>query len=191
MRRVLSPLVVLLFASTLTTQAQSRPNFSGTWELAKDRSSQTMKGAVVMSVAGLLGEKFIAAQDAKTLTLTISVAALGRDVRAVYNLDGSESRNLNPRGPGVEDEPIFSRATWEENRLVILTRGTTLINGKPTESKRVIWIDSEGLFNIERSSEGQPTTRSVYRKSTEAGASAPAIISSLPESSDRRVSRAP
>ena len=37
-----------------------------------------MSGSVVVSVSGLLGDKFSAEQDAKTLTLTITVAALGR-----------------------------------------------------------------------------------------------------------------
>ena len=99
------------------------------------------------------------------LTLDITSAVIGRPVRVVYNLDGTESRNLNPsQVPGVADEPIFSRASWEGQKLVILTRGSTLMNGKPLESKRVIWIDGDGLLTIERSSEGSPTTLSVYKK---------------------------
>ena len=156
---------LLALALVATSQAaQVRPNFSGEWVLAKDRSSQTMKGAAVMSVSGLLGTKFTAIQDSKTLELVITVPNLEKPVRAVYNLDGSESGNLNPQGQGVPDEPIFSRVSWQESRLVIQTRGTILINGKPLESKRVIWIDREGLLTIERSSEGQDTTRSVYER---------------------------
>lgn len=123
-----------------------------------------MSGSVVVSVSGLLGDKFSAVQDTKTLTLTITVAALGRDIRAVYNLDGSESRNLNPAGAGQPDEPIFSRASWESDKLVIHTRGTALVNGKPLETKRVLWLDKDGLLTIERSAEGAPTLRSVYQR---------------------------
>ena len=144
--------------------AQQKPDFSGDWVLAKDRSSQTMSGSIVVSVSGLLGDKFSAVQNARTLTLTITVAALGRDITAGYNLDGSESRNLNPAGPGQPDEPIFSRASWEGDRLVVLTRGTLLVNGKPLETKRVIWIDKDGFLTIERSAEGAPTVRSVYQR---------------------------
>ena len=147
------------------TPVQARPDFSGMWTLAKDRSSQTQKNAVTVAVAGLLGEKFTAVQDARTLTLDITAAVVGRPVRAVYNLDGSESRNLNPSMvAGVADEVIFSRVSWDGDKLVILTRGTMLVNGKPQESKRVMWIDSEGQLTIERSSEGAVTTRTVYRR---------------------------
>ena len=155
-----------MLVAAVVLGAQARPNFSGAWVLARDRSSQTMRGSVTMSIVGLLGEKFTATQDEKVLRLVIS--ALGREIPAVYLLDGSESQNMNPRGPGQPDEPIFSKASWEGDRLVILTRGTALVDGKPVESKRVIWIDAEGLLIIERSA-GSATTRSVYRRAPISG----------------------
>jgi len=155
--------------AVVSVGAQQKPDFSGMWVLAPDRSSQTMKGSVVVSVNGLLGDRFNASQDPKTLTLTITVIAIGRDIKAVYNLDGSESRNLNPVGGGQPDEPIFSRASWEGDKLVILTRGTMPADGKPggkpLETKRVIWLEKDGLLTIERSAEGAPTLRSVYQRS--------------------------
>lgn len=154
-----------VLSAVVIAGSQQKPDFSGLWVLAKDRSSQTTSGSAVVSVSGLLGDKFNASQDPKTLTLTITVIALGRDIKAVYNLDGSESRNLNPVGGGQPDEPIFSRASWEGDKLVIHTRGTTLVNGKPLETKRVIWLDTDGLLTIERSAEGAPTLRSVYQRS--------------------------
>jgi len=160
--RILRGLFLSVLAGTLIA-AQARPDLSGEWVLAKERSTQTLQGSRVTAVTGLLGEKVSVTQDAKTLTLDISLAALGRPIRAIYNLDGSESRNLNPVGGGQPDEPIFSRATWDGAKLVILTRGTALIDGKPLETRRVIWIDADRL-TIERSSEGQPTTRSVYER---------------------------
>ena len=121
-----------------------------------------MRGSVVVSVTGLLGESFTARQDAKTLTLGIT--ALGRRLVAIYNLDGTESQNLNPGAPGEPDDPIYSHVKWDGDKLIIHTRGTNLVNGKPVESRRVMWIDKEGLLTIERTAEGQPTTRSVYRR---------------------------
>jgi len=144
--------------------AETRPDFSGEWVLSRERSTQTRTGLSVTSVSGLLGEKFSAKQDAKTLTLDISLAALGRPIRAVYNLDGTESHNLNPGASGQPDEPIVSSATWESDKLVIRTRGTALMDGKPLETRRVMWIDADGRLTIERISEGQPTTRSVYER---------------------------
>ncbi len=156
-------LLAIAFATT-AIPAQTRPDFSGDWALARSRSTQTVQGQRVTSVVGLLGEKFTAKQDAKTLTLDITSAVVGRPVRAVYNLDNSESKNVNPGQAGQPDEAIISRASWDGEKLVILTRGTVLVNGKPLESKRVIWIDGDGLLTIERSSEGAPTTRSVYER---------------------------
>jgi hypothetical protein len=91
--------------------------------------------------------------------------ARSRHQGLAYNLDGSESKNLNPSGGGQPDEPIFSRASWEGEKLVILTRGTALVDGKPLETKRVIWLEKDGLLTIERSAEGAPTLRSVYQRS--------------------------
>ena len=155
---------IALCVLAATGLAQSRPDVSGDWVLDKQRSTQTMRGRGVTSVTGLLGEKFTARQNEKTLTFDISVAALQRTVTAVYNLDGSESRNLNPTGPGLPDEPIFSKVSWEGSRLVIHTRGTAQGTTPPLETKRVIWIDADGLLTIERTAEGQTTTRSVYRR---------------------------
>ena len=163
--RIITNVLAAVLLAVVNIGAQQKPDFSGAWVLAQDRSSQTMNGSVVVSVSGLLGDKFSAVQDAKTLTLTITVAALGRDIKVVYNLDGSESKNMNPTGIGQADEPIFSHASWEGDKLVIHTRGTTLVNGKPLETKRVIWLEKNGLLTIERSAEGAPTLRSVYQRS--------------------------
>src|SRR5688572_23972934 len=146
--RIKTSVLAGVLTAVVVAGAQQKPDFSGDWVLAPDRSSQTMSGSVVVSVSGLLGDKFSAVQDAKALTLTITVASLGRDIKVVYNLDGSESRNLNPTGPGQPDEPIFSRASWEGGKLVILTRGTALLNGKPLDTRRVIWLDPDGLLTI-------------------------------------------
>ena len=141
-----------LVGASGSAAAQTRPDFSGVWEIT---------GAET----GLLGERFVATQDAHQLVLDITVASLGRPIRAVYALDGSETKNLNPSSsPAVADEPIYSRVSWDGPRLVILTRGTRRVNGRVTESKRVLALDADGLFTIDRTSDGQPATRSVYRR---------------------------
>jgi hypothetical protein len=132
--------------------------------LDKERSTQTLKEKRVTAVTGLLGETFTAKQTDKTLTLEIAVPAQRLNVTAVYNLDGTESRNMNPVGPGLPDEPVFSKAFWDGARLVIHTRGTAQGNAPPLETKRAVWIDAEGRLTIERSAEGQPTTQSVYSR---------------------------
>jgi hypothetical protein len=143
---------LMLLAVAGVAWAQERPDFSGEW-------------AISGAPSGVLGERFVAKQDAKMLVLDLTVAALGRPVRATYALDGSESKNMNPSpSSDVADEPIFSRVSWEGARLVILTRGTRLVNGKPIESKRVLTLGNDGTLTIERTSDGQPPSRSVYKR---------------------------
>ena len=162
MRAVGVPLVV---ACLLSSQAPARPDFSGEWVLDQRQSTPTPSG-----VAGMLGSSFAAKQDLKTLTLDITFP--GGSLRAVYNLDGSESRNVMPGPAG--DEVIVSRATWDGNRLVIVTKSTETQDGKPVamETRRVMWIGADGLLILERSGTPVtlvPTTRSVYRRARNAG----------------------
>ena len=140
-------------------QAPTRPDFSGKWALDQQRSTSTPSGP-----AAMFGLSFVAKQDAKTLALDISFP--GGTIHAAYNLDGSESRNGMP-GPNGE-EIIVSRATWDGNRLVIVTKSTEELNGKsvPMESRRVMWIATDGMLMLERSGtpvELVPKTTSVYR----------------------------
>lgn len=160
-------LVIALLANA-GMAAQERPDFSGTWILVQERSTRTIQGNIVTSITGLLGERFTATQGPQALSLAIS--ANGREIAVTYALDGSESRNMNPTAPGQPDEPIFSTAAWEEGRLVIRTRGSALVNGRPLESTRVMWIDADGALTIERRSDGVPATRSVYRRERAAAA---------------------
>ena len=155
--RILSALLFTLAVA----QTPARPDFSGAWEL---HNSSPVQGA---KRAAMLGEKFTAKQDPKTLTLAIS--AMGRMFDAVYNLDGSESRLVSPTGPGLPDEVIISRATWEGDRLVIRTTSKEILNGKAVDmtTRRVMRIDANGLLVLERS--GTPpelveSSVSVYRR---------------------------
>jgi protein TonB len=146
--------------------AQPRPNFSGTWVFDRTKSMQPgPDGRIVL--APMLGDEFDAHQDAKALTLTIRTGAL--TVNAVYALDGSESRNVSPGTRGEPDITVLSRASWDGNRLVILTTSTSTEKGQEVtvETKRVISLDDESNLIIERT--GTPPTlvkpsRSVYRK---------------------------
>ena len=115
-------------------------DFSGRWVLDQNRSTSRKDNAMVLTVVGMLGERFVAVQNAKTLTLNIT--ALGRQFTAVYNLDGSPSRLQSPTGPGQPDETITSYAAWEGNRLVVRTTSAEELNGKPVQmtTRRTMWI---------------------------------------------------
>jgi len=154
-------LAVVLFQAT-TPSTATRPDFSGEWalDLSAPLPAGTARGA-------MLGERFTAKQDATTLALDIT--AFGRRFPAVYHLDGSDSVIMSPTSPGQPDEKIVSKAAWEGNRLVIRTRSTETVAGKPVDvdSRRSMWIDSAGRLILERTGTPPdlvPASVSAYRK---------------------------
>ena len=160
--RVTVLLVILAFAGGLGGQAPTRPDFSGTW--THDSKAST---AGPLGVAAMLGSRFTAKQDAKTLTLDIS-SPVG-PVHAVYNLDGSPSKIVMPGAAGEPGEMIVSLAAWEADRLVITTKSEETLDGRTVEmvTRRVISIGADGSLTLERSGTPAslvPTSKSVYRK---------------------------
>lgn len=155
-------LLILVLLNTVGS-AQQRPDFSGAWQFDREKTMKqppSADGRLV--IASMLGDEFVASQDAKALHLTIK--APGQTVNVTYNLDGTESRNISPG-----DIVVTSRAKWEGDRLVILSTSTSNERGKPVtiETRRVMWIDKEGTLIIERTgkpeSEVTPST-SMYKR---------------------------
>jgi len=144
---------------------QPPANFSGRWEFDREKTMQPGPDGRIV-VAAMLGDAVVVRQDAKTITFTIDAGGLL--VKAVYNLDGSETRNMSPGPPGQPEIPVTSRASWDGKRLVILSKSLATEGGVAVtvESRRVVWIDSEGQLIVERT--GTPAalvtpSRSVYR----------------------------
>jgi hypothetical protein len=156
-----------LLAAASQASFQSRPDFSGRWVVAETESKAgAPTGALALT--GIFGETFTAKQTTTTLTLELSVSTFDRPIHVVYMLDGSESKNLNPSPvKGIADEVIFSRAVWDSGKLVIDTRGTRLINGTPQTSRRVLTLNTDGTLTVERTAQGQPPVKSLYRRAGE------------------------
>jgi hypothetical protein len=160
---VTSLLIALCLLLSPPALVQTRPDFSGAGEFDRDRTMKqppSADGRLV--IAAMLGDEFVASQDAGALHLTIK--ALGQTVNVTYNLDGSESRNISPG-----DIPVVSRASWEGNTLVILSTSTSTEKGKTItiETRRAIWLEKDGSLVIERTgtpaSEVQPS-KSIYKR---------------------------
>ncbi len=142
----------------------ARPDFSGTWTFDQPKSMEKPgpDGRVVL--AAMLGEEFIAKQDATMLTLTITSG--GQTVTAVYHLAGRETRNISPGNIAV-----MSQTMWDGRKFVIrsTSAGTEKRRKVTIRTRRVIWLDPDGYLVIERT--GTPASlvtpsRSVYRKSS-------------------------
>src|SRR5687767_15892938 len=108
------------------------------------------------------GAEFTAKQDAKMLT--IDRVQGDATVSAVYNLDGSESKNT-VAGRGGQQEQV-SKATWDGSKLVIVT--TINAGGTNVEQRRVLSMEGGNLV-IEQTAPGRgggepTTTKVVYKK---------------------------
>jgi hypothetical protein len=128
--------------------AQEKPNFAGRW--------------VVTSPAGDAGQEQTVTQTAATLTT--GHASEGHGHRAVYKLDGTESRNaLVSHGQEIV---TLSRASWTGDRLTI-TGDTTYPDGRKWQTKAVWSLDGEGRLVIDFTESGMtPTPTTTTRVHT-------------------------
>jgi len=116
-RNVLMAGALALVLAVPAANAQDKPNFSGSWALVPDPNAAATGGR---GGGGGLGMAATVTQDAKTLTVTRTTQ--NGEVKTVYNLDGSESKNMmNARGGQVEQ---VSKAAWEGSTLKITTSYT-------------------------------------------------------------------
>jgi hypothetical protein len=153
--------LALLCLMTAGPGVQARPDFSGTWTFDQQKTMQPgPDGRIVL--AAMLGDEFVALQNASSLTLRIKFQ--GDIIVAVYDLNGAESENVSPG-----DIRVTSRASWQREKLVIESISNGSEDGKPVtiKTKRAIWIDTSGDLIVERS--GIPASlvtpsRSVYRR---------------------------
>jgi hypothetical protein len=164
MNRLLSAMAVvtLVFAGA-SVSAQSKPNFAGKWTLVPDPNAAQAAGGRGRGMGGGLGQEFAAAQDDKTLTVTSSNPQMG-DMKSVYNLDGTETKN--PLTFGGQTVERVSKVKWDGAKLVITT--TINFNGNGIETTQSWMLDPSGALVIESASNfnGTPTTtKSTYKKS--------------------------
>jgi len=148
----------LVFAASIA-QAQDKPNFSGSWTVIADPNAAPTGGR---GGGGGLGQAATLTQDAKTLTVTRTTQ--NGEVKLVYNLDGSESKNM-VQGRGGQTEQV-SKATWDGTKLVITTNlmmGETAITRTQTMS-----LDASGQLVVTVSGPGRGgevmTNTQTYKK---------------------------
>lgn len=161
----------LLAILAVAVVLQAPPDLSGRWEFDRDKTMQPgPDGRIVL--AAMLGDAVVVRQSAKTITFSIDAG--GQLVRAIYNLDGSETRNLSPGPPGEPEIPVTSRASWHGKQLVILSKSLATEKGVAVtvDTRRVLSLDADGHLIVERT--GTPASlvtpsRSVYRRSKNLG----------------------
>lgn len=151
----------------------AHPDFSGIWVF--DEPATGAVATVERKGSLIFGEWFTARQNAKFLTLEITVAKGAAPVQAVYALDGSTTQNASPpQTPGGAPIIVSASAKWVGEKLVIESRsqqpgGPGKDDPKVVDvvSRRTIWLDKEGRLVIDRDGTPKPvvpSTRSVYKR---------------------------
>ena len=155
---MLGALALIVAAAPAT--AQDKPNFSGTWTLVTDPNAPNPGRG---GGGGGLGQGGTITQDAKTFTITRTTP--NGEIKIVYNLDGSESKNMM-MGRGGQTEQV-SKATWDGNTLVVTTNfsmGETAVTRTEKYS-----LDASGQLVIATTAPGRgggepQTTTRTYKK---------------------------
>ena len=148
----------LVFAASIA-QAQDKPNFSGSWTVVADPNAAPTAGR---GGGGGLGQAATITQDAKTLTVTRTTQ--NGEVKLVYNLDGSESKNM-VQGRGGQTEQV-SKATWDGNKLVITTN--MMMGENAVTRTQTMSLDASGQLVVTVSGPGRGgevmTNTQTYKK---------------------------
>jgi hypothetical protein len=153
---------VALIVGATNLSAQGK-NFAGTWTVVPDPSAPAPAPGRGGGGRGL-GQGATIAQDGKTLTVTRTTQ--NGEIKTVYNLDGSDSKNTLTMGGNAIEQT--SKAKWEGDKLVITT--TMNFNGNNIESSMALWLDASGQLMVESTGAGRgggppTTTKMTYKKS--------------------------
>ena len=160
MKRALMFATLSILTVASTAVAQSKPSFAGKWTLIPSSIAPEPNGNGVGGTGGF-GHDFTIAQDDKSLTV-LSTYPTGDKSKAVYALDGSETKNaMTARGTTVER---VSRAKWDGVTLVIST--TTSLLGRTIPTVQILSLDASGNLVIEAraSLSGPPMSKASFKK---------------------------
>ena len=161
-RNFLVVAVVLMFGAAASLAAQAKPDFSGKWVADAAAAPAAPAGGGGGGGGrgggrGGFGNEFTIAQSATTLTITRMQG--DQTVTTVYNLDGSESKNMVAGRGGGEPTAQVSKAVWDGAKLVVTT---TAPNG---EQKRVFAMEG-GNLTIETTQPGRDGGPGTPKKAT-------------------------
>jgi hypothetical protein len=159
-----------LFVAGLS--AQGKPDFSGKWTQVQDPAAAAAPApggggpgggggrGGGRGGGGFCGQECTITQDATTLTVTRTTP--GGEQKAVYKLDGSESKNSQD-GRGGEATEVVSKAMWEGNTITISRDVAGRDGGAPTTQKTVIAMNA-GQMEVEAPGGRGGATKQVYKK---------------------------
>jgi hypothetical protein len=161
MKRTLALTITALLAiSSVAAVAQTRPSFAGKWTLVPDPNAPATGGRG--RGMGGLGQAFTATQDDKTLTVITNNPQIG-EIKATYNLDGSETKNPITFGGNTVDRT--SKIKWDGTRLLITS--TSNFQGNTVETTQAWSLDASGTLTVESTTNfggNSTSTKAQYKK---------------------------
>jgi hypothetical protein len=172
MRRIsflTAALTAVFFVAGLA--AQAKPDFAGKWTLVPD-ANEPAPGAGGGGGGGrgggrggggggqFCGQECTITQDGTMLTVVRTTP--NGEQKAMYKLDGSESKNMQA-GRGGETE-VISKAMWEGNKVSITTTRAGR-DGANITTKTMLSV-AGGQMEVENTVEGgqAPATKQMYKK---------------------------
>ena len=155
---IVSALSLVFAATTAIAQGTS---FAGSWTLVPDPNAAGGGGGGGRGGA-LLGQAATVTQDDKTLTITRTTQ--NGEVKMVYNLDGSDSKNM-VQGRGGQMEQV-SKAKWDGAKLVITT--SFQMGDNAVTRTQTLALDASGQLTVTTTGPGRGgevmTTTQTYKK---------------------------
>jgi hypothetical protein len=149
--------------------AQAKPDFSGKWTIVPDPAAAAAAAPAGGGGGGgrgggrgggggqFCGQECTITQDGTSLTVTRTTQA--GETKAVYKLDGSESKNMQA-GRGGQTE-VVSKAAWDGNKVAIST--TRDFGGNSVTTKTVLSVTG-GEMTVENEGGQGPATVQKYKK---------------------------
>jgi hypothetical protein len=170
MRRITSLLTTAAVMAVFVVGlgAQAKPDLSGSWTLVPDPNAAAPGGGGPGGGRGgrggggggaFCGQQCTIAQDGTTLTVTRTTQA--GEQKAMYRLDGSESKNAQ-QGRGGQATEVVSKAMWDGNKLTI-TSSQPGREGGPAVTRTTVISMNAGQIEVENT-QGDNTTKQVYKK---------------------------
>jgi len=135
-------LLGVLLLSVLPARAEPPVNFSGSWELDKNRS------VLPSRASGMSGDVLLVIDhkgDLLKIDRRVSMMGMHRAAKVVFYTDGRENANVGPRG-----ERTVSRAHWDGAALSMEHKTTMTRNGQTVviESKDIRRLSEGGRVLI-------------------------------------------
>ena len=168
--RLATALATVLLVAGLS--AQGKPDFSGKWTLVPDPNAAAAgggggggggRGGGRGGGGGqFCGQECTITQDAATLTITRTTQ--GGEQKAVYKLDGSESKNTQ-QGRGGATE-VVSKAAWDGSKITITRAIAGRDGGAGGTAKTTISMNA-GSMDVETTTDfgqGPQTQKQTYKK---------------------------